>query len=124
MRVTSKALDWGPLADIAAAARELQHPLGLTPAQWREAPHSADAAALAFDTRKRIDQRQAGLRWQSAYATGREITVALWHASRDIEQFLAIPVAVQNAPSHAGGVVAPERSRPIPSPRSHSPRSS
>lgn len=87
-----------------------QDPLGLTPAQWREAPHSADAAALAFDTRKRIDQRQAGLRWQSAYATGREITVALWHASRDIEQFLAIPVAVQNAPSHAGGVVAPERS--------------
>lgn len=80
-------------------------PLGLTPAQWRLAPEGTDAAALAFDTRKRIAQRQSGLRWQWGYATGREARVALWHTRRDVEQVLAIPVVVQRPPSHAGGVI-------------------
>ena len=103
---SQQSLQW-----VANALRQpqTQDPLGLTPAQWRQSPRSTDPAALTFNTRKRIEQRQTGLRWQSAYAPGREFTLSLWHARREIEQFLAIPPAVQNAPSHAGGVVAPDR---------------
>lgn len=109
-------LQWQPEAhhDVQLVADALRQPdtddpLGLTPAQWRSDPDTTDAAALAYDTRKRIDQRQAGLRWRWRHGAGRETRVALWHVQRDIEQFLAIPAAVQAAPTHAGGVVAPER---------------
>lgn len=81
-------------------------PLGLSPAQWRSNPHATDGNALAFDTRKRIDQRQGGLRWSWESADGQETRLALWHTRREVEQFLAIPVTVQHAPSHAGGVIA------------------
>ena len=80
-------------------------PLGLTPAQWRLTPEGTDPVAISFDTRKRIEQRQAGLRWGWDYAQGRELQLALWHTRREVEQFLAIPVAVQRPPSHAGGVI-------------------
>ncbi len=80
-------------------------PLGLTSAQWQVDPLGTDSVALAFNTRKRIGQRQAGLRWDWRYAQGRETHVALWHTRRDVDQFLAIPVAVQRPPSHAGGVI-------------------
>ncbi len=84
---------------------ETDDPLGLTPAQWRAAPDSTDAVALAFDTRKRIDQRQAGLHWRWQHDAYSETRMAAWHSRRDIEQFLAIPVAVQQAPGHPGGVI-------------------
>ena len=80
-------------------------PLGLTPAQWRLTPEGTDPVALTYNTRKQIEQRQAGLRWDWGYATGREIRLAFWHTRREIDQFLAIPVAVQRPPSHAGGVI-------------------
>ena len=84
-------------------------PLGLTPAQWRQDPHSTDAAALAHDTRKRIDNRQGGLHWRVAHGDGAETRASLWHVRRDIVQFLAIPASVQLAPSHSGGVIDMDR---------------
>lgn len=80
-------------------------PLGLTPAQWRLTPEGTDPVALAYNTRKNIEQRQAGLHWDWDYAPGRELSLALWHTRREVGQFLAIPVAVQRPPSHAGGVI-------------------
>lgn len=103
---------WTPNADhkiqlVVDALRqpETDDPLGLTPAQWRLTPQGTDPVALAFNTRKEIEQRQAGLRWDWRYANGRELKLALWHTRRDINQFLAIPIAVQRPPSHAGGVI-------------------
>ena len=84
---------------------ETDDPLGLTPAQWRLTPEGTDPVALTFNTRKQIEQRQAGLRWDWGYASGRELRLALWHTRREVTQFLAIPVAVQRPPSHAGGVI-------------------
>jgi iron complex outermembrane receptor protein len=80
-------------------------PLGLTRAQWRREPHGTDPAAVLFDTRKRIDNAQAGLRWDDAYAPGRAYWVGGYGIGRDVVQFLAVPVAAQRAPTSAGGVI-------------------
>ncbi len=80
-------------------------PLGLTPAQWRLTPEGTDPVAIDFDTHKQIAQQQAGLRWSWDYASDRELRLGLWHTRREVTQFLAIPVAVQRPPSHAGGVI-------------------
>ena len=80
-------------------------PLGLTPTQWRLTPEGTDPVALLFNTRKQIEQRQTGLRWDWHYAQGREVRLGVWHTRRSIEQILAIPVAVQRQSTHAGGVI-------------------
>ena len=80
-------------------------PLGLTREQWETDPHGTDPAALRFDTRKRIDNHQAGLRWQWDYADGREAWVGSHAVARDIVQFLSIPPGAQQAPTSAGGVI-------------------
>ncbi|UZW62184.1 TonB-dependent receptor family protein [Lysobacter enzymogenes] len=80
-------------------------PLGLSREQLRRAPRGTDPAALAFDTRKRIDNAQVGARWESAYAPGRSYWLGGYGIQRDIVQFLAVPVAAQRAPTSAGGVV-------------------
>lgn len=80
-------------------------PLGLTRAQWQHDPHGTDPVAELFDTRKRIDNGQAGARWEDAYAAGREYWLGGYGVTRDVVQFLAIPIAAQRAPTSAGGVI-------------------
>ncbi|MDQ3494099.1 MAG: TonB-dependent receptor [Pseudomonadota bacterium] len=80
-------------------------PLGLTRTQWQADPHDTDPAAFRFDTRKRIDNHQAGLRWTHAYARDREFWVGGHGIRRDIVQFLAIPPGAQAAPTSSGGVI-------------------
>lgn len=87
------------------AQPDTQDPLGLTREAWLRDRHGTDPAAIAFNTRKRIDNRQLGLRWQRDYALGREAWVGAYAIQRDVVQFLAIPVAAQNAPGSAGGVI-------------------
>ncbi|WP_158635721.1 TonB-dependent receptor family protein [Vulcaniibacterium tengchongense] len=84
-------------------------PLGLARAQWRREPHGTDPAALAFDTRKRIDNAQAGVRWEHGYAPGRSYWLGGYAIRRGIEQYLALPVAAQRAPTSAGGVIDLDR---------------
>ncbi|RDZ28780.1 TonB-dependent receptor family protein [Lysobacter silvisoli] len=80
-------------------------PLGLDRAGLRADPHGTDPVALRFDTRKRIGNHQAGLRWQRDYAPGREAWVGAYGIRRDVVQYLAIPMAAQTAPGSAGGVI-------------------
>jgi iron complex outermembrane recepter protein len=80
-------------------------PLGLTRAQWQSDPHGTDAAALRFDTRKRIDNHQAGLRWERDYAAGRAFWIGGHAIRREIVQFLSIPPIAQGAPTSSGGVI-------------------
>lgn len=80
-------------------------PLGLTRAQWQREPHGTDPVALLFDTRKRIDNAQAGMRWDDGYAQGRAYWLGGYGIDRDVVQFLAVPVVAQRAPSSAGGVI-------------------
>ncbi len=82
-----------------------QDPLGLTREQWQREPHGTDPAAMLFDTRKSIENHQAGLLWQREYATGREFRVGGYGIQREIVQFLALPMGAQIPASNSGGVI-------------------
>lgn len=86
-----------------------QDPLGLTREAWQRDPYTTDPVALRFDTRKRIDQRQWGLRWEDNRHDRRRWWLSGHGIDREIEQFLAIPVAAQSAPGSAGGVIDLQR---------------
>ena len=81
-----------------------QDPLGLTRAAWERDPHGTDPVALRFNTRKRIDNRQAGVQWD-VQDDRREWWVHGHGIARDIEQYLSIPPGAQVAPTSAGGVI-------------------
>ena len=82
-----------------------QDPLGLDRDRWETDPHGTDPVALRFDTRKRIDNHQAGARWEWDYARGREAWLGGHAIARDIVQFLSIPPGAQQSPTSAGGVI-------------------
>ena len=87
------------------AQPDTEDPLGVTPEQWRADPRASAPAAIAFDTRKRIGNRQVGLRWERDYSPGRSLWLGGYGVQRDIVQFLSIPIAAQQAPTSSGGVV-------------------
>lgn len=97
------------LAGNAFDAPLAQDPLGLTFAQFRADPRQAAPAALLFDTRKQVRQRQLGaiLDTTLGHAAGGEqrARVLAYAGTRSIDQFLAIPVAAQANPRHGGGNV-------------------
>ena len=80
-------------------------PQGLTLEQAVATPRAASAGALAFDTRKRVRQAQAGLRVEQSIGTQQLVTLGTWGGSRDTFQMLSVPVAAQLAPGSGGGVV-------------------
>lgn len=86
-----------------------QDPLGLSRAALRAydagTGPGTDPVAVQFNTRKRIGNRQLGLRWESDYAAGRSAWVNGYGVARDVVQFLAIPPGAQNPASSAGGVI-------------------
>jgi iron complex outermembrane receptor protein len=84
-------------------------PLGLTRAQFEAAPRSADAAATQFDTRKTVRQSQLGLIHEHRLDRGNRLRLMVYGGQRDTEQFQSIPVAVQAAVLHPGGVIGLER---------------
>lgn len=80
-------------------------PLGLTREQWTADPHGTSPVALRMDSRKRIDNHQAGVRWTWHYGDGREAWVSGHAIARDVVQFLSIAPGGQAAPTSAGGVI-------------------
>jgi iron complex outermembrane receptor protein len=80
-------------------------PQGLTRAQALATPRAASAGAIAFDTRKRVRQRQAGLHVEQALGTRDVLSLDTWGGNRDTFQMLSVPVAAQAAAGSGGGVV-------------------
>ena len=70
---------------------EAQDPLGLTRAQWEANPRQADPAAVLFDTRKTVNQRQAGATVLQRISDTSEIRVTGYTGTRSVRQFLALP---------------------------------
>jgi len=79
----------------------LEDPLGLTPQQFEEDPFQENTAAINFNTRKNINNKQASIslrkdsgdkRWQ----------VGLWQSDRSITQYLGFS---GDASTSAGGVI-------------------
>jgi iron complex outermembrane recepter protein len=88
---------------------DTQDPLGLTGTQFRENPRQATPEALAFDTRKTVEQDQLGGTLTHRLSADSSVQAMLYAGERWVEQYLAIPLAVQNGPRHSGGVVQLDR---------------
>ena len=104
-------LDWdlqngGRLSLVANQVRlRADDPLGLSRAQFDAAPKSADASALLFNTRKTVQQTQAGLVYEHPLEGSNQLRAMVYLGERATVQYQAIPVAVQGSPLHPGGVI-------------------
>lgn len=87
---------------VHALRSRADDPLGLDRATLARDPDSTTAAALAFDTRKRLDHAETALGW---HAPDGQLAVSVYLGQRDVRQFLAVPVFVQRPPTHPGGVI-------------------
>ena len=98
----------GRLILVASGLRQddTQDPLGLTRAQFEDDPRQADAAAIAFDTRKSIRQSQAGAAWEADLSARDSVALRVYGGDRQVEQFLAQP---GDGALASGGVVDLDR---------------
>ena len=69
---------------------EAQDPLGLTRAQWEANPRQADPAAVLFDTRKTVNQRQLGATVAQRLSDTADVRVTGYGGTRSVRQFLAL----------------------------------
>lgn len=105
---------------VSHHAQQAQDPLGLTWAQFQANPRQTVGLALGgfdplkpadlrYDTRKTIEQTQAGLRWRHRFAEGgpwREAALTVYDGARSVTQWQSIPPSAQAASRrHGGGVV-------------------
>ena len=84
---------------------QAQDPLGLDWTQVQADPRQATASAYQFDTRKSARQNQLGATLEQPLHGGQRLRVTGYAGQRDIEQYLAVPVAAQANPLSGGGVV-------------------
>ena len=86
-----------------------QDPLGLTRAQFAANPRGVDPAAIAYDTRKTVEQTQFGLVYERRIDAVNSLRALIYGGHRGTEQFQAIlaPPAspAQNNPLNPGGVI-------------------
>jgi iron complex outermembrane receptor protein len=88
---------------------DTEDPLGLDRAMFEADPRQVHPNALLFNTRKTVNQDQLGTTLSHRLGQGR-LEATLYGGERFVEQFLAIPLFVQNAsPTHSGGVVNLDR---------------
>jgi iron complex outermembrane receptor protein len=88
---------------------ETQDPLGLTAAQVAQNPRQPGTNALVFNTRKSVAQNQVGLVHDLKLGARDSLQARVYLGDRQVTQHLAIPLAVQAAPTHSGGVVDLDR---------------
>jgi iron complex outermembrane receptor protein len=83
-----------------------QDPLGLTHSDFERNPRQVVPAAITFDTRKSIEQQQAGVVVDHRLSAGDTLNARIYAGQRKINQTLAFSGA---APTSAGGVVDLDR---------------
>ncbi|WP_457418061.1 TonB-dependent receptor family protein [Roseateles sp. P5_E7] len=93
------------MAVLQVQSQPADDPLGLTAEQLAADPRQTAPQAEAFNTRKTAEQQQLGLRWQRDLDANTRVQVAGWLGHRAVDQWQAIPLAVQNGSSHPGGVI-------------------
>jgi len=108
-------LGWGGERDTVIVAinsidQPADDPLGLTRAQFDADPRQTTSVATQFNTRKTVDQQQAGITWRHRFDEGAafglaESAVTGYTGQRSVTQWQAIPVATQAPVRHPGGVI-------------------
>ena len=98
------------LAIILNAVRQpAQDPAGLRSDQVEQNPRQVDASVITFNTRKDVVQSQLGTTVEHRLSASDSLRFAAYGGSRQVEQFLAIPIAAQNALTSSGAVVNLDR---------------
>ena len=112
-KLANAKLSWEPddSSQLTLVANRLslpqaQDPLGLDRAQFEADPRGVTPAAIAFNTRKSVDQTQLGVIYERRLDRVHAVRALVYSGHRDTEQFQAIPIAPQASPTHAGGVIA------------------
>lgn len=90
---------------LNSASLHALDPQGLTWAQYLADPRQAAPSSLAYDTRKRVRQDQAGVVWQQPVGGQSQARVLAYYGDRAVTQFLSVPVFAQANPLSSGGVV-------------------
>ena len=88
---------------------DVQDPLGLTRSEMEANPRQATSNATLFDTRKSVDQLQAGAVLEHRLGRGQSLQFTAYSGERGTTQFQAIPTATQAPATHPGGVIDLER---------------
>lgn len=105
--VAATELDHGWRLDAALAALDLpnaEDPLGLTPADFARDPRSTTPVALTFNTREEAKQRELGVAVRSLGDNQwPALRLATYAGRREVDGFLAVPVAAQLNPLSGGG---------------------
>ena len=86
-----------------------QDPAGLSRTQYQQNPRQVDPSVLQFDTRKTVTQNQLGTTLEHRISATDSLRFAAYGGNRQVEQFLAVPLASQGAPTSSGGVVNLDR---------------
>jgi iron complex outermembrane recepter protein len=82
-----------------------QDALGVTLADWRVNPRQTASVATQFNTRKSVQQMQAGVVFEERFGDGNTLHAMAYGGNREVVQYLAIPQATQTSATHSGGVV-------------------
>ncbi len=83
----------------------IQDPLGLTRAQLAADPTAAGVNALAYNSRKSLNQEQVGAIYERRLDEADTLQATLYGGHRATTQFQAIPASAQALPIHPGGVI-------------------
>jgi iron complex outermembrane receptor protein len=84
-------------------------PQGLTAAELAANPDQTDPASLLFNTRKSLQQQEAGVVLHLGLTRRQSIRLMGYFGHRAVRQFLSIPVGAQRAPTSSGGVIDLDR---------------
>jgi len=86
-----------------------QDPLGLTRAQLAVDPTQAGTNALAYNSRKSLDNEQVGAIYERDLSDHDTLQATLYGGHRSTTQFQAIPASTEGSPANPGGVIALNR---------------
>jgi iron complex outermembrane receptor protein len=73
-----------------------QDPLGLTSAQLASNREQAGTGALAYNTRKSVQQEQAGVDYERALGGADQLSALVYGGGRETTQFQAIPMSSES----------------------------
>jgi len=80
-------------------------PLGLTAAQLASNREQAGVNALAYNTRKSVQQEQLGAHYERSLSATDDLSAMVYGGGRDTTQYQAIPKATEGSPTNPGGVI-------------------
>lgn len=87
---------------------ENQDPLGLSAAQMRANPRQVDTSSATnpytMNTRRSLSNAQGGLVYERRMSDADTLRAVVYAGARKNIQYLAIPLATQNAATHSGGI--------------------